>query len=80
MAGKRRVIDDEQPSNDILTWLDISFTKLSQMTTATKEDNVKDFNDDDIGMEMNKQVPLEDLNPTSARLNYDQQLSSLSIV
>jgi hypothetical protein len=41
------------------------------MTTATKEDNVKDFNDDDIGMEMNKQVPLEDLNPTSARLNYD---------
>jgi hypothetical protein len=41
------------------------------MTTATKEDNVKDFNDDNIGMEMNKQVPFEYLSPTSARLNYD---------
>jgi hypothetical protein len=74
------MIDDEQPSNDILAWLDISFTKLLQMTTATKEDNVKDFNDDNIGMEMNKQVPFEYLSPTSARLNYDWQLSSLSIV
>ncbi len=36
-----------------------------------KEDDVEDVNDEDIGTEMNKQVPLEDLNPTKARLNYD---------
>jgi hypothetical protein len=36
-----------------------------------KEDDVEDVNDEDIGTEMNKQVPLEDLSPTKARLNYD---------
>jgi hypothetical protein len=34
--------------------------KLLQMATITKEDNVEDLNDDDIGIEMNKQVPFED--------------------
>jgi hypothetical protein len=41
------------------------------MATTGREDVVEDVNDDDIGMKMNKQVPLEDLNPTKARLNYD---------
>ncbi len=37
-----------------------SFPKLLQMATAIREDDVEDFNDDDIGIEMNKQVPFED--------------------
>jgi hypothetical protein len=35
------------------------------------EDDVKDLNDDDIGMEMSKQVLFKDLNPLKARLNYN---------
>ncbi len=71
VVGERRLIDDEHPSCDILTWLEISFTKPSQITTIAKEDNVKDFNDDDTGMEKNKQVPFKDLSPKKTRLNYD---------
>jgi hypothetical protein len=41
------------------------------MTTTIKEDKVKDVNDDDISMEMNRQVLLEELSPLRARLNYD---------
>jgi hypothetical protein len=65
------MIDDEHPSSDISARLDIFFVELSQMATIVKEDNVEYSNDDDIGMEMNKQVPLEDLNPFKARLNYN---------
>ncbi len=52
----------------------------SQIATAIKEDNVEDVNDDNIGMEMNKQVLLEELSPPRARLNYDWKLFSLSNV
>jgi len=41
------------------------------MTTTAKEDDVEDLNDDDIGIEMDKQVSLEDLSPLKARLNYN---------
>jgi len=41
------------------------------MTTTIREDDVKDFNDDNIGMKMNRQVLLEKLSPSKARLNYD---------
>jgi hypothetical protein len=63
--------NDEIPSIDISTRHDIYFTKFSQTAIVVKEDNVKDVNDDDIGMEMNRQVPLEDLSPPKARLNYN---------
>ncbi len=65
------MIDDEQPSNDILAQFDISSTKLSQMATIAREDDVKDCNDDDIGMEMNKQVPLDNLSSAKIKLNND---------
>ncbi len=45
--------------------------ELLQTATARKEDDVEDVDDDDIGEEMNKQVPLKDLNPTKTRLNYE---------
>jgi hypothetical protein len=41
------------------------------MAIVAMEDNVKDVNDDDIGMGMNKQVPIENLSLTKARLNYN---------
>ncbi len=41
------------------------------MVTIAREDDVEDVNDDDIGIEMNKQVLLKELNPPRARLNYD---------
>jgi hypothetical protein len=41
------------------------------MAIVPREDDVEDFNDDDIGMEMNTQVLLEELSPPRARLNYD---------
>jgi hypothetical protein len=63
--------NDEHPSTDISTQLDISSTKPSQMATIVSEDNVKDFNDDDIGMKMNKQVPLDNLSPPKIGFNYD---------
>jgi hypothetical protein len=45
--------------------------ELSQTTTARKEDDVEDVDNDDIGEEMSKQIPLEDLNPIKVRLNYE---------
>ncbi len=54
------MINDEHPSSDISSRLDIFSMKLLQMATITREDNVEDLNDDDIGIEMNKQVPFED--------------------
>jgi hypothetical protein len=41
------------------------------MAIVAREDDVEDFNDDDIGTKMNTQVPLEELRPLRARLNYD---------
>ncbi len=35
----------------------------------TREDDAEDVDDDDIGDEMNKQVPFEDLSPIKVRLN-----------
>jgi hypothetical protein len=54
VIGKRKMTNDEIPSNDILTLTNICLTEPSQMTTIAKEDNVKDFNDDNIGTEMNR--------------------------
>jgi hypothetical protein len=71
VAGKKRMTDDKQLSNDISARLDISSIESLHKTIATRDDDVKDFNDDDIGTKMNKQVPLEDLSPTKARLNDD---------
>ncbi len=71
VVRKRKMIDDEHLSSDISTRLDISFVEPSQITTITREDNVKDFNDDDIGTKMNKQVPLKNLSPPKVKLNYD---------
>jgi hypothetical protein len=65
------MINDEHPSSDISSQLDISLVELLQTATSTREDNVEDLNDDDIGTEMNKQVPFEDLSSLKARLNYD---------
>ncbi len=58
------MVDNEQLSNDVLTWPNIYFAKLSQMATTGMEDVAEDADDDDIDMKMNKQVPLEDLSPT----------------
>jgi hypothetical protein len=63
--------NNEMPSSDISTRPDICSMEPSQIATAIKEDNVEDVNDDNIGMEMNKQVLLEELSPPRARLNYD---------
>jgi hypothetical protein len=41
------------------------------MAIVAREDNVEDVNDDDIGMGMNKQVPIKNLSPTKVRLNYN---------
>jgi hypothetical protein len=71
VARKKIMIDDKQLSNDISTRLDISSIESSHKTIAIRDKDVKDFNDDDIGTKMNKQIPLEGLSPTKARLNYD---------
>ncbi len=63
--------NNEMPSNNISTWLNIYFVKPSQTAIAIEEDDVKDVNDDDINTEMKKQVPLEELNPPRIRLNND---------
>jgi hypothetical protein len=65
------MIDNEIPSNNVLAWHDIYFVEPSQIAIAIKEDDIKDVNDDDIGTKMNKQVPLKELRPPRARLNYD---------
>jgi hypothetical protein len=41
------------------------------MAIAVKEDDVEDVNDDNIGTEMNKQVPPKDLSLTKVRLSYN---------
>jgi hypothetical protein len=65
------MIGNKMPLNDILARPDIYYVEPSQMTTTAKEDNVKNVNDDDIGMETNRQILLEELSPPRARLNYD---------
>ncbi len=59
--------DNEHPSNDISTRLDVSFVKLLQMPTVAREDDVKDLNDTN----MNKKIPFKDLRPLKVRLNYN---------
>ncbi len=44
------MINDEQPSNDILARFNISSMELSQMATTAREDNIKAFNDDNINI------------------------------
>ncbi len=63
--------NDEHPFSGILARLDISSMEPLQMAIDVWEDDVKDLNDDDIGMEMSKQVLFKDLNPLKARLNYN---------
>ncbi len=70
-AGKRRMVDKEQCSNDVLACPDICSMELSESPFARREEDVEDDDDDDIGEEMNKQVIFKDLSPTKARLNYD---------
>jgi hypothetical protein len=41
------------------------------MAIVVREDNVEDFNDDNISMEMNKQVVFKELSPIKANLNYN---------
>jgi hypothetical protein len=65
------MIGNKMPLNDILARPNIYYVEPSQMTTTAKEDNIKDVNDDDIGMEMNIQILLEKLSPPRTRLNYD---------
>jgi len=67
VVGKRKMTDNEHPSNDISTRLDISFAKLLQMPTVVREDDVKDLNDTN----MNQKIPFKDLSPFKVRLNYD---------
>jgi hypothetical protein len=43
----------------------------SQNPTIGREDDIEDVDNDDIGEEMNKQVPFKDLNTSKVRLNYD---------
>jgi hypothetical protein len=63
--------NNEIPSSDILAQLDICCMEPLQTAIVDKEDDVEDFNDDDIDIEMNRQVSLEKLSPLRARLNYD---------
>ncbi len=55
---KRRMVDEEQCSNEVLTWPDICFMESSQTPITVREDDVKDVDDDDIGEEMNKKFLL----------------------
>jgi hypothetical protein len=70
-VGKRRMVDKEQCSNDILTCPNIYSMELSESPLVGREDDVEDDDDDDINEEMNKQVPFKDLSPIKVRLNYD---------
>jgi hypothetical protein len=69
--GKKKMTNNELPSINISTKLDICYVKPSQTATVVKEDDVKDVNDDDISTKMKRQVFLEELNPHKIRLNYD---------
>jgi len=66
VVGKRKMTDNEHPSNDISTQFDVSFAKLLQMPTVAREDDVMDLNDTN----MNKKIPFKDLSPLKVRLNY----------
>lgn len=70
-VGKRRMVDKEQCSNDILACPNIYSMELSESPLVGREDDVEDDDDDDINEEMNKQVPFKDLSPTKVTLNYD---------
>ncbi len=59
------------PSSDIVTRPNICFAKPLQTTIVVKEGDVKDVNDDDINIEINKQVFLKELSPPRAILNYN---------
>ncbi|CAM6007959.1 unnamed protein product [Sphagnum balticum] len=59
MVGKRRMVDKKQCSNEVSARPDICFMGLLQIAIAGREDDVEDVDDDDIGEEMNKQVPRE---------------------
>ncbi len=63
--------NDEIPSSDILTWFDIYFVEPLQKATIAMEDDVEDFNDDNIGRKMNRQVSLKELSLPRVRLKYD---------
>ncbi len=63
--------NDEIPSSDILAWFDIYFVEPLQKATIAMEDNVEDFNDDNIGRKMNRQVSLKELSLPRVRLKYD---------
>ncbi len=65
------MVDKEQHSNDISTHLDICFVEPLQTPIAGNEDDVNNVNDDNIGEEMNKQIPLENLYLAKVRLNYN---------
>lgn len=65
------MVDKEQCFNDVLTQLGIYFVESLQNPTTGRKGDVKDINDDDIGNEMNKQVPFEDLSPIKVTFNYD---------
>jgi hypothetical protein len=69
--------NNEMPSSDVSTWPDIYFVEALQIAIAIKEDNVKDVNDDNIFMEMNRQVLMEELSPPRAKLNYNRRFFSL---
>lgn len=60
------MVDVNQCYNDVLACLDFYLVKLSQTPPVEREDDVEDVDNVDIGEEMNKQVPMEDLSP-----NYD---------
>ncbi len=65
------MVDEKQCFNDVSTCLDFYYVEPSQTPPFEKEDDVQDVDDVNIDEEMNIQVPLKDLNPTKARLNYD---------
>jgi len=46
IVGKKKMIDNEIPSSNISTQLNICSLKPSQIATTVREDDVKDVNDD----------------------------------
>jgi hypothetical protein len=71
VIGKTKMINNEIPSSDISTQPNIFSGEPLQRATTSREDDVKDVNDDDIGTEMNREPPLEDLSSLKAKLNYN---------
>ncbi len=68
VARKRRMVDEKKHSNDVSICPNFCFAEPSQIPPVGQEDDV---DDDNLGEKMNKQVPLEGLNPTKTKLNYD---------